>query len=97
MPRIVVVGGGMCGLAAGILLTRDGHEVTVFERDPAPVPESVEEAWEQWTRDGVAQFRLAHFLAPAGREVLEEQAPRRLCRAGCSTATAVRSTTGGPC
>jgi 2-polyprenyl-6-methoxyphenol hydroxylase-like FAD-dependent oxidoreductase len=75
MPRIVVVGGGMCGLAAGILLTRDGHEVTVFERDPAPVPESVEEAWEQWTRDGVAQFRLAHFLAPAGREVLEEQLP----------------------
>jgi len=58
-----------------MLLTRDGHEVTVFERDAAPVPESVEEAWEQWERDGVGQFRLAHFLAPAGREVLQERLP----------------------
>ncbi|HEY5261104.1 MAG TPA: FAD-dependent monooxygenase, partial [Solirubrobacteraceae bacterium] len=75
MARIIVLGGGVCGLAAGMLLTRDGHEVTVFERDAAPVPESVEEAWGQWTRDGVAQFRLAHFLAPAGRAVLEERLP----------------------
>jgi 2-polyprenyl-6-methoxyphenol hydroxylase-like FAD-dependent oxidoreductase len=53
MARIIVLGGGVCGLAAGMLLTRDGHEVTVFERDPAPVPESVQEAWETWERDGV--------------------------------------------
>jgi 2-polyprenyl-6-methoxyphenol hydroxylase-like FAD-dependent oxidoreductase len=58
-----------------MLLTRDGHEVTVLERDPAPVPRSVEEAYEGWERDGVAQFRLAHYLAPAGREVLQEQLP----------------------
>jgi 2-polyprenyl-6-methoxyphenol hydroxylase-like FAD-dependent oxidoreductase len=58
-----------------MLLTRDGHEVTVFERDPAPVPGSLEEAWETWARDGVGQFRLAHFLAPAGRGVLEERLP----------------------
>ncbi len=75
MPRIIVLGGGVCGLAAGMLLTRDGHDVTVFERDAAPVPESVEEAWEKWARDGVTQFRLAHFLAPAGRVVLEETLP----------------------
>jgi phytoene dehydrogenase-like protein len=31
MPRIVVLGGGLCGLAAGMLLARDGHEVTLFE------------------------------------------------------------------
>ena len=75
MARIIVLGGGMCGLSAGMLLTRDGHEVTVFERDPTPVPESVDEAWETWARDGVTQFRLAHFLAPAGREVLEQTLP----------------------
>ena len=75
MSRIVVLGGGMCGLSAGMMLTRDGHEVTVFERDAAPVPESVEAAWEQWARDGVSQFRLAHFFAPAGREVLEKTLP----------------------
>jgi 2-polyprenyl-6-methoxyphenol hydroxylase-like FAD-dependent oxidoreductase len=75
MARIIILGGGMCGLSAGVMLTRDGHDVSVFERDAAPVPGSVEQAWEQWARDGVTQFRLAHFLAPAGREVLEKTLP----------------------
>ncbi len=75
MARIVVLGGGVCGLASGLLLARDGHEVTVLERDADPVPESVDEAWEKWSRDGVTQFRMAHFLQPAGRVVLEQELP----------------------
>jgi 2-polyprenyl-6-methoxyphenol hydroxylase-like FAD-dependent oxidoreductase len=75
MARIIVLGGGVCGLVSGLLLARDGHEVTVLERDAAPVPESVDEAWEGWSRDGVTQFRMAHFLQPAGRVVLEEELP----------------------
>ena len=75
MARIIVLGGGVCGLAGGMMLARDGHEVTVLERDAAPVPESVGEAWERWSRDGVTQFRLAHFLQPGGRVVLEEALP----------------------
>lgn len=37
--RVAVVGGGTGGLAAGLLLARDGHAVDVFERvaDPLPV------------------------------------------------------------
>ena len=64
MSTIVVMGAGVCGLAAGLLLCRGGHEVTVLERDPDPVPSSPEEAWEGWSRDGVSQFRLAHYLTP---------------------------------
>ena len=75
MARIIVLGGGVCGLAGGMMLARDGHEVTVLERDAAPVPESVEKAWEKWSRDGVTQFRLAHFLQPGGRVVLQEALP----------------------
>lgn len=75
MARILVLGGGVCGLTSGLMLARDGHEVTVLERDTAPVPESVEEAWEGWSRDGVTQFRMAHFLQPAGRIVLEQELP----------------------
>jgi 2-polyprenyl-6-methoxyphenol hydroxylase-like FAD-dependent oxidoreductase len=75
MARIIVLGGGVCGLSAGMMLARDGHEVTVLERDSDPVPESVEDAWEKWSRDGVTQFRLAHFLQPGGRVVLEEALP----------------------
>jgi 2-polyprenyl-6-methoxyphenol hydroxylase-like FAD-dependent oxidoreductase len=75
MARIVVMGAGICGLAGAMMLSRDGHEVTVLERDPAPVPVSPEDAWEDWDRDGVAQFRQAHFLQPSGRAVLEEELP----------------------
>ena len=75
MARIVVLGAGVCGLAAGMLLRRDGHDVTVLERDPAPVPDSVEEAWEGWSRDGVTQFRLPHFVLSRGRLVLEQELP----------------------
>ena len=75
MARIIVLGGGVCGLSGGMMLARDGHEVTVLERDADPVPGSVEEAWESWSRDGVTQFRLAHFLQPGGRVVLEQELP----------------------
>ena len=34
--RVVVVGGGIAGLASALALVRAGHEVTVVERDPEP-------------------------------------------------------------
>jgi 2-polyprenyl-6-methoxyphenol hydroxylase-like FAD-dependent oxidoreductase len=73
--RIIVLGAGVCGLVAGMLLRRDGHEVTVLERDPGPVPSSAQEAWEHWTRAGVRQFRQPHYLQSRGRIVLEEELP----------------------
>jgi 2-polyprenyl-6-methoxyphenol hydroxylase-like FAD-dependent oxidoreductase len=73
--RVVVVGAGVCGLGAALMLHRDGHEVTVLERDPAPVPDGCGEAWERWERGGVAQFRQAHYLQPLGRAVLDEELP----------------------
>jgi 2-polyprenyl-6-methoxyphenol hydroxylase-like FAD-dependent oxidoreductase len=75
MAKVTVLGAGVCGLAAGMLLARDGHEVTLLERDEAPIPESNDQAWEGWSRDGVTQFRQAHFLAPAGSGVLREELP----------------------
>jgi 2-polyprenyl-6-methoxyphenol hydroxylase-like FAD-dependent oxidoreductase len=75
VSKIVVLGAGVCGLAAGMMLCRDGHEVTVLERDPDAVPSSPDEAWDRWSRDGVSQFRLAHYMTPRGRLVLEETLP----------------------
>jgi 2-polyprenyl-6-methoxyphenol hydroxylase-like FAD-dependent oxidoreductase len=75
MAKIVVLGGGVCGLAAGTLLARDGHDVTLLERDPHPLPASPEEAWESWERDGVTQFRLAHFLHARGSEIIKAEFP----------------------
>jgi glycine/D-amino acid oxidase-like deaminating enzyme len=57
-----IVGGGVVGLTTSMLLADDGHEVTLLERDPAPVAEP-SDAWESWRRRGVARFRLSHFGA----------------------------------
>jgi glycine/D-amino acid oxidase-like deaminating enzyme len=45
MATVLVVGGGICGLGTALLLARDGHEVTLLERDAAPIPESSQQAW----------------------------------------------------
>ena len=52
MASILVVGGGMGGLSTAMLLARDGHEVTVLERDPAPPPASGDEAWDTLGAEG---------------------------------------------
>ena len=84
-----MLGGGLCGLATAMLLARDGHDVTVLERDPDPVHGSTEEAWEAWERGGVAQFRQPHFLQPRVRHVLDAEFPEvrdALVAAGASRA-----------
>jgi len=76
MSKIIVLGAGVCGLAAGMLLAHDGHEVTVMEQDSTAAPGTPQEAWDNWTRSGVNQFRQAHFLLPAGRAILEQELPQ---------------------
>ena len=75
--RATVVGAGIAGLTTALLLARDGHEVIVLERDPAPPPESsdAEAAWSGWERTGVNQFRLLHFFVPRFRAILEAELP----------------------
>ncbi len=85
MSGIVVCGAGVCGLTTAMLLAKDGHEVTVLERDAASPPPVANEAWADWERRGVNQFRLPHFLLPAFRDVMEAELPEvlaALCDAG---------------
>ena len=72
--RIVVIGGGLVGLSSAMLLARDGHHVTVLERDPAPPPAPVD-AWTVWERRGVNQFRLPHAFLPRFRALLDAELP----------------------
>ena len=75
VSRVVVCGGGVCGLIAAAAFARDGHDVTVLERDPAAPPDP-DDAWDDWERRGVNQFRLPHFLLPAFRGLIEAELPQ---------------------
>lgn len=102
MARIVVLGAGVVGLGVAMMLADDGHQVTVLERDPAPPP-SPEQAWDSWSRRGVNQFRLPHFLLARFRSVADAELPGLvddLAAAGALRANPIvrmpEDVTGGP-
>ncbi|MDJ0954145.1 MAG: FAD-dependent oxidoreductase [Acidimicrobiia bacterium] len=73
--EIVVIGGGAGGLLTSLLLARDGHDVTVLERDEQPPPATNDDAWDSWTRAGVSQMRQPHGFIGKTRAVLVEELP----------------------
>jgi 2-polyprenyl-6-methoxyphenol hydroxylase-like FAD-dependent oxidoreductase len=81
MAKILVLGAGMNGLTTAMVLARDGHEVTVLERDPAAPPAdpgAASEAWERWERRGVNQFRMLHLVLPRWRAEMDAELPEVL-------------------
>src|SRR5258708_7046980 len=101
MADILIIGSGLGGLAAATLLAHDGHQVTVLERDPASPP-PVDEAWDGWSRRGVHQFRLPHYMLPRWWAEIRSSMPSAepaLDRAGAlrfNSVAALPSSLAGP-
>src|SRR5690349_11854331 len=70
---VSVLGGGVAGLAAALLLARDGHRVTLVERDPLPL--GAPEDAPGWPRKGIPHFLQPHAFIPRGREELRTHFP----------------------
>jgi 2-polyprenyl-6-methoxyphenol hydroxylase-like FAD-dependent oxidoreductase len=52
-PSLVVLGAGVAGLAAALGLARDGHEVTLVERDGLGLGEPLDSIG--WDRKGASR------------------------------------------
>ena len=69
-PRhVAVLGGGIAGLSTSLLLARDGHRVTLLERDP--VLASTPEEALGWGREGIPHYLQPHHFIPRGRSELK--------------------------
>src|SRR5947207_1955254 len=76
----VVLGGGLAGLAAARLLRRHFPRVVVLERDRRAETADPEDAFADWERPGVPQFRHSHAFLARLRVVLLAHLPDVLDR-----------------
>jgi 2-polyprenyl-6-methoxyphenol hydroxylase-like FAD-dependent oxidoreductase len=76
--RVVIIGGGVGGLAAALALKDSGHEAVIIERDAEPPSIAPEKAFEVWSRPGVPQFRHAHILLARLQTTLRDRHPELL-------------------
>ena len=73
--EVVVLGAGPTGLTTALLLTRAGYAVTVLDRDGAQPGTTADQAWSDWSRPGVNQFRQVHVALPRWYRVMRKELP----------------------
>jgi 2-polyprenyl-6-methoxyphenol hydroxylase-like FAD-dependent oxidoreductase len=72
--RLVIAGGGIAGLALALAAGRQGQDVLVLERDPAPSADSPEAAF-QTSRVGAPQAHQTHGFLARLTKVLRQRFP----------------------
>ena len=69
------MGAGVAGLSAALLLARDGHQVTLIDKDGFGSGDGAPQDAPNWNRPGVPHFLQPHAFIPRGRSVLREHFP----------------------
>ncbi len=93
--HIVVVGAGVSGLGAALALSRDGHRITLVERDATPLPADPSSAFE-WDRRGAPQVRHSHAFLARLYGLLRSSYPDVLADLLAAGATEIRMTENLP-
>lgn len=75
MARVAVIGAGISGLGAALMLGRRGHTVTLFERDARQAGEDLDRDFFHWHRPRVPQAGQPHALLAPVRAVLRAEVP----------------------
>ena len=70
---VAVLGGGVSGLSTALALARDGHRVTILDRDELLLGEARDAV--SWPRDGIPHFLQAHAFTARGRRELRSLFP----------------------
>ena len=94
---VIVIGAGVAGLGTALALGRDGHRVTVLERDATPLPEDPHGAFS-WDRRGAPQVRHSHMFLARLRNLLRDGYPdvrEALIEAGATELTIAEMTPEG--
>jgi 2-polyprenyl-6-methoxyphenol hydroxylase-like FAD-dependent oxidoreductase len=75
MAHIVVMGGGIAGLATALFLARGAHDVTLFEQDATETSGDLDEDFFGRPRPRVPQAVQPHALLGPARSVLRTRTP----------------------
>ncbi|WP_030763481.1 NAD(P)-binding protein [Streptomyces sp. NRRL F-2664] len=75
MAHLLVIGGGIGGLATALLATRRGHTAELFERDTRAPGTALDRDFFGWRRPTVPQASQPHALLGAARNLLRDELP----------------------
>jgi 2-polyprenyl-6-methoxyphenol hydroxylase-like FAD-dependent oxidoreductase len=72
---VVVIGGSVAGLISSLALARDGHRVTVLEKDSMPMAASPAEAFSLWKRHGSPHVMHSHAFLGRMHNMIRDREP----------------------
>lgn len=74
----VIIGGSIAGLITSLALARDGHQVTILEKDPTPMPQTPAQAFTLWQRHGSPQVMHSHAFLGRMHNLIRDREPEFL-------------------